>query len=248
MRPQETGSSLARSCRAGGFPLRLLSPLFLVTLAALPLATAIIPLDVSGILQPGAQVETDVGICTLNFVFKDAQSTYLGTAGHCAEGTGDRVATDGVGRWGTIVLDMDGATDFALIKVDAARVPLVRADVRNWGGPTGVASPADAAAGDVLALYGYGVASDVRDETRAKQGILLSYTADQYAADTWAVFGDSGGPILDKATGKAVGIVSQFNLPVSTDVGPTVQHILAQLAARGYNVQLQTAASTHAVA
>lgn len=215
----------------------------LLALALLPAVSAL-EIDANTRIQPGTQVSTSAGLCTLNFVFKDAANTYIGTAGHCAEGTGGRASTSGLGSWGTIVVDIDTAVDFALIRVDAAKLSLVRADVQHWGGPTGIATPADAGAGDLLALYGYGMGFDVSEPTRAKQGVLLSHTSTSYVADTWAVFGDSGGPVLHKDTGLAVGIVSQFNLPVSTDVGPTVPAILNALSARGYSVTLQTAATT----
>lgn len=225
-------------------------PVLLVALLLVPasgLVTADDGVEANTYLQPGTEVNTPVGGCTLNFVWKDAVNTYIGTAGHCVSGTGGRVSTPGHGSWGTIVLDIDGATDFALIRVDAAKVGAVRADVQHWGGPTGVASPADAPAGSVLALYGYGMGFSTTEPTRAKQGVLLSHTSSRYTADTWAVFGDSGGPVLDKDSGKALGIVSSFNLPGSTDIGPTVAHIQAQLAARGYAVTLQTAPTTGAL-
>lgn len=223
--------------------------LVLAILVGIPAVAADGP-DANTYIQPGSEVLTPVGGCTLNFVWKDAANTYVGTAGHCAEGTGGRVSTPGHGAWGSIVLDIDGDTDFALIRVDAAKVPMVRAAVQHWGGPTGVATAAETRAGDVLALYGYGVGFSVNEVTRAKQGVLVSDNAAQYEADTWAVYGDSGGPVLHKATGKALGIVSAFNfvdVPPTTDAGPTLAHIQAQLAARGYNVVLQTAPATGAL-
>lgn len=197
-------------------------------------------------LQPGTEVETDEGGCTLNFVFRDGANTYIGTAGHCIGRVGSRVSTPGHGEWGTAVLDL-GSPDFALLRVDPAKVGVVRAAVQHWGGPTGVAAPQETSAGDLLALYGYGVAFSLTEPTRAKQGVLLGDGPQTYTADTWAVFGDSGGPVLHKASGKALGIVSGFNLPLSTDIGPTVADIQRALAARGYNVQLQTAPPTGAI-
>ena len=39
-------------------------------------------------VRPGAIVDTDVGQCTLNFVFNGSDGrTYIGTAGHCILGT-----------------------------------------------------------------------------------------------------------------------------------------------------------------
>jgi len=227
------------------------SPVFrtsviLALLLAIPAVSAGEP-DANTFLQPGTEVITPVGGCTLNFVFKDATNTYIGTAGHCADGPGGRVSTTGHGAWGTVVVDIDGATDFALIRVDAAKVSAVRSAVQHWGGPTGVVTASETATGDVLAIYGYGIGFSVNENTRPKQGVLISDSSTQYVADTWAVNGDSGGPVLHKATGKALGVISSYNLPVSTDVGPTIPAIQAALAARGYNVVLQTAAATGAL-
>lgn len=227
---------------AGGSLIRALTLLALTILALVPLVAA--DTDANTNLQPGTEVSTPVGGCSLNFVFKDASNTYIGTAGHCASGTGGRVSTPGIGAWGTIVVDIDGATDFALIRVDAAKLGLVRADVQHWGGPTGVIGPSETAPGDLLAIYGYGIGFSLTEPSRAKQGVLLDHTPTEYVADTWAVNGDSGGPVLHKATGKALGVISSFNLPISTDIGPTIPAIQAALAARGYNVALQTAASS----
>ncbi len=220
-------------------PSLLLAAAFIAVVPAVhgvpPLVTAI---------QPGAQVSTPVGSCTLNFVFTDATNTYIGTAGHCAD-AGDRVSNAAAGLFGTVVFDEDGVTDFALIRVDAGKVGLVSAGVRQWGGPTGVASTSTAAAGDTLALYGFGIGFGSAAQTRPREGVLLSYNGVEYRAETAAVNGDSGAPLLDLDDGKAVGIISHFDLvaaPPATDEGPTVDRIQARLAAAGFAVTLQTAA------
>jgi hypothetical protein len=195
------------------------------------------------VLQPGAQVQTPLGSCTLNFVFTDAQHTYLGTAGHCAR-VNDRVSTPGAGPWGTVVFDDDGTADFALIRVDAAKLGLVSAAVRQWGGPTGVATPATASTGNPVALYGFGLGFSATQATRPREGVLYSNNGVEYRAQTLAVNGDSGAPLLDLEDGRAVGIISRFDfftLPPTTDRGPTVQFLLGRLASAGYEVELQTA-------
>lgn len=196
-------------------------------------------------LQPGTEVETPLGLCTLNFVWVGGGSTYIGTAGHCAN-AGHRVSTSGHGAWGTVVLDLNDP-DFALIRVDAAKVSAVRAAVQHWGGPTGVASAAETSTGELLVIHGYGAVLSITEPTQAKQGVLFGDSAQTYSADTWAIPGDSGAPVLLKDDRQALGIISAFNLPISTDIGPTVDHIEAALRARGWNLQLQTAAATGAV-
>ncbi|MCA1813281.1 MAG: S1 family peptidase [Halobacteriales archaeon] len=212
----------------------------LALLLALPLvpAHAVQP-EANSFLQPGTEVDTPAGQCSLNFVWVGGGATYICTAGHCIS-VGQRASTPGIGAWGTGVMDLS-TPDFALIKVDAAKVGLVRYDVQHWGGPTGVATPSNTGAGALLAEYGYGIVFSLAEPTRAKQGVLLSLDDDSFVADTEAVNGDSGGPFIAKDTGRAVGVVSEFNLPLSTDIGPTVASINAALAAHGYAVTLQTA-------
>lgn len=216
----------------------LFAVLLLAPVAAPPGAAS--EADGLGVLRPGDPVETPVGFCTLNFAFEDARGErYLGTAGHCVEGAGTRVKTDGE-SWGTVVLDLDNP-DFALVRVDASRRAIVRADVEHWGGPTGVATFSETSAGDLVAFYGYGVGFEFTDATRARQGVLVSDTSTRFQSDMPAVFGDSGGPIIMKSTGKALGVVSQFGT-VTTDEGPTMDYIMRTLHARGFQVRLLTAA------
>lgn len=218
----------------------------LLALPMLSAASEVAPAS-NQFLQPGTEVETTEGYCTLNYVWVGGGSTYIGTAGHCVDGTGDRVSTSGHGAWGTVVLDLDNSADFALIRVDAAKVSAVRAAVQHWGGPTGVATAGETAAGDLLAIHGYGELFWLTEPTQSKQGVLLGDNAQSYTADTWAVPGDSGAPVLMKGSRKALGIISEFNLPISTDYGPSLDHIQAQMRANGWNLQLQTAPSTGAL-
>ena len=115
----------------------------LTAAGALPVTTA----KCTG-LQPGQQVSSSVGSCTLNFLFTGSDGNrYMGVAGHCvlpedaadktwAYGSGP-VATSGgqrIGEWVYAVLDYD--RDFSLIRLD----PGVAAsgDILHFGGPTGL--------------------------------------------------------------------------------------------------------------
>jgi hypothetical protein len=122
----------------------------------------------------------------------------------------------------------------------------VAAGVRGHPGtPTGVAAAAETSIGDLLLFSGYGAVFEVSETTRENRtGVLVSQGDNEYTADGPIVLGDSGGPIVHHATGKALGIVSHFNLfaiPPTTDEGPTVEHILGQLQADGFPVMLRTA-------
>src|SRR5437879_9773039 len=117
--------------------------------AAAPFGTGTCP----GV-RPGAIVLTDVGQCTLNFLFQGSDgSRYIGTAGHCILGTSPFGGDVGEMAWapgtGPVARDADGnpigefayailqdPKDFSLIRLD----PLVEAgaDMCHFGGPTAV--------------------------------------------------------------------------------------------------------------
>src|SRR5437773_7153084 len=117
--------------------------------AAAPLGTGTCP----GV-RPGAIVLTDVGQCTLNFLFQGSDgSRYIGTAGHCILGTSPIGGDVGEMAWapgtGPVARDAAGnpsgkfayailqdPKDFSLIRLD----PLVGASAGMcpFGGPTAV--------------------------------------------------------------------------------------------------------------
>jgi len=193
-------------------------------------------------IQPGGLVQSSVGSCTLNFVFRDgAGRLYIGTAGHCTKGSGERMIAGDGNRFGTVVYSKNaGNDDFALIQIDPDKYGSVNPAVRTWGGPTGYTTSSETSLGDRLLLYGYGLGFSLTATTRPRQGILVSDDANKYEADTLAVQGDSGGPFLHMATGKALGIVSHFAVGY-TDQGPTVERVLALSAAAGFTLSLVTA-------
>src|SRR6266513_5891169 len=117
--------------------------------AAAPFGTGTCP----GV-RPGAIVLTDVGQCTLNFLFQGSDgSRYIGTAGHCILGTSPFGGDVGEMSWapgtGPVARDSAGnpigefayailqdPKDFSLIRLD----PLVEASAAmcHFGGPTAV--------------------------------------------------------------------------------------------------------------
>lgn len=220
--------------------------------AALPAGAADAPAwgDVStSPIRPGSSLG---GYCTLNFVFADAAgNAYIGTAGHCTDDAGERVSTPGAGRFGTVVYDSDtypGAdrdVDFSLIQIDAAKIGLTNPTLRTWTGPSGSAERADLHVGTPVAFHGYGMGFGANEATRPREGVITSTTPTMYQADMVAVWGDSGAPIIELATGKAVGIVSHFNLfglPPTTDEGALMPFIFTELGRAGFDVALVTAA------
>jgi hypothetical protein len=153
-------------------------------------------------------------------------------------------------RIGTVAFRIQsGDDDFSLIKIDAARYGEVNPAVRNWGGPTGSTVSTQTNTGDVLLLSGYGLAFSTLAQTRGRPGILANDTPTAYLAELPAIFGDSGGPVIEASTGRALGIVSGIavTIPPSTLLGPTIEGTLKTLAAHGFAVQLVTAPYTSAL-
>src|SRR5467141_1721949 len=137
-------SSSSTNWTLGGVPCTLIP-----VPAAAPLGTGTCP----GV-RPGAIVRSDVGQCTLNFLFVGSDGgRYIGTAGHCILGTSPfggnageivwatgmaPVARDGSGnRIGEFIYAiLQDPKDFALILLD----PQVQASASmcHFGGPTAV--------------------------------------------------------------------------------------------------------------
>src|SRR5207245_5542953 len=125
-----------------------------------------------------------------------------------------------------------------------ARYPDVNPSVRDWGGPTGVATPATAKPLDQLRFSGFSFALGDIAPTRARTGILIKQDAVHYMADTSASEGDSGAPFIDTRTGEAVGIVRDFGLtdnPPVTDDRPTRQRLLTVWTKAGFGLARVTA-------
>ena len=217
------------------------------TLLAALAALALLPAAASAAvtLQPGAYHETPKGACTLNFVYTDGASTYLGTAAHCANGVGDRAKDiEGV-EFGTVswIGDEDStAWDFAFIKVDSEDVARVSPAVKGWPAyPKGFTVPADTLTADSIQLSGYGLGYGTTKTTQEQRTALHSFDdASIYGVTGPIHWGDSGGPLVHRRTGKALGIVSRLCIGVCTEEGPTVQGILDKARSRGLSLTLKT--------
>ena len=184
--------------------------------------------------------------CTMGFILADARNTlYMVTAAHCVTRTGARTYDETGRAVGTVVYRLvAGTDDMALVKIDRARYADVNPSVRDWGGPTGVSTPATARRLDQVRFSGFSFVLGDIALTRARTGILIKQDAVHYMAETSASEGDSGAPFIDTRTGEAVGIVRDFGLrdkPPVTDDGPTLQRILMLLAKAGFRLRLLTA-------
>jgi len=195
-------------------------------------------------IQPGDEVLTTVGGCTLGFAATGGGNTYFMTAAHCVEHVNDDVRLgDGTvfGDVAAIGNQNATATDWALLQVRAAYVPIVRGTVRGIAGtPSGYSTANGTALGDVLRFSGYGIPWFVDPLLRENRyGAIVSDDAESYVAIGMDTNGDSGGPIVHDATGDAYGLVSRLCIGPCTSEGPTVQGILNKAAAKGFSLSLK---------
>jgi Trypsin len=223
-----------------------------VTLALAILSAMVVgpaaPAGAAGTIRPGMLIQLGNVQCTANFVYNgtgaQAGNVYLGTAAHCAEKVGQQVS-DGRGHvWGTVAFignANDIATDFAFIRVLSGDTASVRAGVAGHpSAPKGVA--AGAGFGSTVLVSGYGLTFRPTSITREqRRGLLLSENARVYQAEMPIFFGDSGGPVVQLGSNRALGIVSVICLGLcGIAKGPTVSGILHAAAARGFHVRLRT--------
>lgn len=202
-------------------------------------------------IQPGAMLQTDAGQCTLNFVFdglgRNAGKVYIGTAAHCGEAVGQEARDVDDATFGTFafIADADDAAfDYAFIEVLPEHVPRVDPALKGHPEiPTGFTTPEETEAGDMIQMSGYGVGfGETQPTQESRQTILQTDDADIFTLSGPSVNGDSGGPFVHIPTGKALGLVSQYGFTYgATDVGPTIEGVLAKAAKAGFPVSLRAA-------
>lgn len=188
-----------------------------LTLLAIPDVPTDQPVDThacTGEVRPGARMTSPVG-CTMSWIFRDtAGSLYQSTAGHCTgAGVGQSVSVLGVGFIGRVVYRVAAGVgnDFGLVKLDPSVHSRVNPTLCHWGGPNGIATPADdETAGlphDVMLHYGWGVMWQDQ-ETRGRAGYIprTGWSGDgSVRMRGFTDGGDSGSPMMLKS-GKAAGV------------------------------------------
>jgi hypothetical protein len=186
-------------------------------------------------VRPGAIVLTDVGQCTLNFLFRGSDGgRYIGTAGHCILGASPIGGDVGETSWapgkGPIARDSAGnrigefayailqdPKDFSLIRLD----PQTQANAAmcHFGGPTGVnddrpgllAQPVQPV---VLEWFGNGVVAG--SVLPARSAIAAGMPSpDHVFAQGVATPGDSGSGVIS-SDGRAVGALVTVGLHTGT--------------------------------
>jgi hypothetical protein len=194
------------------------------SLIAVPAADGSMPVGVGTCpgVRPGAEVQSEVGLCTLNFLFETPdKERFIGTAGHCILATDNPVAGDNAGEktWpkgqGPAAKDSTGKRigefayavlqepkDFSLIRLD----PGVDAspEMCNYGGPTGINE--DISDGPkVLEYFGNGIG--IGSALPARSAVALGFpNADHVYAAGLALPGDSGSGVITD-DGRAVGVL-----------------------------------------
>ena len=200
-------------------------------------------------IQPGDEIATSVGGCTLNFIYDGtgalAGKVYGGTAAHCVSVVGQDVQLGSGETFGDVALigDEDSTVaDYAFIEVRPAFVERVSAAMKGHPAyPTGVATASETSVGDTVQLSGYGVGFGLTKPTQEQRIGVISYDdAEEHQVVAPLIFGDSGGPLVHVESGKAYGIVSRLCVGVCEEEGPTVEGLLAKAAARGFTVTLRT--------
>lgn len=201
----------------------------------------------NGLIQPGDYIETEVGGCTLNFLFQATSSSrvYFATAAHCVEKVGEDVRNLAGEVFGDVALIGDADVtehDYAFVEVRSGFVSRVSPAVKGWPQyPTGYTVSSETRTGDTLQQSGYGLGYDLTRLTQEQRFGYLTFDD----AEVWGFagamnWGDSGGPLVHVRTGKALGIESRVCIGVCTDEGPTIEGVLAKVAARGLSLRLRT--------
>ena len=213
--PAPAGESGGADFTLGGAPCSLI---------AVPAATPVGVGACEGV-RPGGRLETDIGVCTYNFLFRAPNGTrFIGTAGHCIlasspvgggaagnnpgeklwpKGDGPTAKTRGqrVGEFAYAVLE--DPKDFALIRLD----PNVEAspEMCHFGGPTGAFGARKTPDPTVVEYYGNGIG--VGSTVPARSGLAVGVSDDDHLyALGLALPGDSGSGVMS-SEGLAMGVL-----------------------------------------
>lgn len=183
--------------------------------------------------------------CTANFIFTDGTSKYVGTARHCVDKVGSRVAmqvdTTTVADIGSVVKhtpgDGDPGQDFALVKIDADIVQRWGVDPRIpvVGGPNGVYAGCGP---EVIKHYGHGYGVAVA-QGKPGGGLATNWNNDGFGWTGTGLPGDSGSGVVT-SNGQAAGdlthlIVDFRDYPGSNMAGMRATAILRFLGP-GYSI------------
>jgi len=211
-------------------------------------------------VRPGAEVWSDIGGCTFNFLFRGfvrdelgqlvEAGQFMGTAGHCiieneqdqAEvwepGTGPEARDGNDIRIGEFAYAVNSSTrDFALVRLDAG--VSASPQMCHFGGPTGLNDPNFTGSPGVIQHFGQGIVFGQTVAGRTGVGHLSD--RNWQFATTAAIFGDSGSGV-ETEDGRAIGVlvaISPLGI-VITRLAPQIEP--ARQALGLDSLELQTAA------
>jgi hypothetical protein len=192
------------------------------SLIKVPAADGALPVGVGTCpgVRPGAEVQTSIGLCTLNFLFETpAHERFIGTAGHCILGEGPVADNAGEKLWpkggGPEAKDSTGhrigefayavlqdPKDFSLIRLD----PGVEAspEMCDFGGPTGINDDKN---GDPKVMRYFGNGVGIGTALPARSAVALGFpNSDHVYGLGLALPGDSGSAVITD-DGRAVGVL-----------------------------------------
>lgn len=171
-------------------------------------------------VRPGAEVWSDAGGCTLNFMFRGygqdglEVARFMGTAGHCIvdqseeehvwqPGTGPEALDGDDRRIGEFAYAVNSSTrDFSLIRLDPGVV--ANPQMCHFGGPTGLNDPSFTGSPGVVQHFGQGLVFGQTVSARSGVGHLSD--PNWQFATTAASFGDSGSGV-ETDDGRAMGVL-----------------------------------------
>jgi hypothetical protein len=230
--------------------------ILLAAASATILAGTVAPLGSAAaapVIQPGSSLDFDGSFCTANWVYSGGGATYIGAAGHCTTGVGQVVdlSTASLGspieRIGTVAYIGSGL-DYCLIKLDSGVLGQVRVNMAGHPKiPTGVATPANVHAGDLVRFSGHGVGFDSTKVTQQQRvGVFNFFSGGNQYVIAPISPGDSGGPVADVTDGnRALGIVDTVGVNVVFphasvgEGGVALYALLADARAHGFAISLR---------
>jgi len=212
------------------------------------------PTAAANVIQPGSSLEFGDSFCTANWIYDGGGGPYIGAAGHCTTGVGQRVdlasgslgsAIEPIGTVAYVSKDLD----FLLVRLDAAVLPQVSAAMAGHPTiPTGVSTTSTAKQGDLIQFSGHGIVFDLTTVTQQDRVGIFNFfdSGNQYVLGA-VTPGDSGGPVADITDGnKAIGIVDTVGVSVAPEgvnvgeAGVAVYALLQDAAAHGFSISLRT--------
>lgn len=176
-------------------------------------------------IRPGQQIIIGnllggFSLCTSNFVFKQGDNYWIGTAGHCGK-VGEPVSMiflpNAIANIGTITKSTGDAgigDDFALISIRQSLNNRVSPSMAHWGGPK--FAYAGTTAPNIVKHTGHGLGIGTGGTPRLGFGIYYSST--RYTFLGLINKGDSGGP-ANTGNNQALGNITHISVDLSYGIG-----------------------------